>query len=77
MATITVYYTYKLTFLLTGFDDYCFAEDRNLYHLKRQKLVKKVYNNGTIGYNLNGKFYSLKVLKPLLTPYIETIKCPF
>lgn len=77
MATITVYYTFKLTYSIAGFDDYCFAEDKNLYHLKRQKLIKKIYNNGTIGYYLSGKFYSLEKIKPLLIPYFETIKCPF
>ena len=65
----------ETTYFIKGFDNYVFCNDKNLYNLKRVKKVKKIYNNGCIGFNLNGKFYSLKKIKPLLYK-LDSI-CPF
>jgi hypothetical protein len=64
----------ETTYFIKGFENYAFCKDKNLYNLKRGRKVKKIYNNGCVGFNLNGKFYSLKKIKPLL--YKETY-CPF
>jgi hypothetical protein len=67
--------TLETTYFIKGFDNYVFCNDKNLYNLKRGKKVKKVYNNGCLGFNLNSKFYSLKKIKPLL--YKKELQCPF
>jgi hypothetical protein len=67
--------TLKTTYFIKGFDNYAFCDDKNLYNLKRGKKVKKTYNNGCFGFNLNSKFYSLKKIKLLL--YKKDIDCPF
>jgi len=64
----------ETTYSIRGFDDYVFCNDNNLYNLKKGKKVKKVYNSGCIGFNLNCKFYSLKKIKPLL---YKKEYCPF
>lgn len=69
--------TLETTYHLTGFPNYVFCKDKNLYNLKKGKKVKKVYNSGCIGFNLNGKFYSLNKLKPLLYKKTEEDECPF
>jgi hypothetical protein len=66
--------TLETTYFIKGFDDYAFCNDKNLYNIKRGRKVKKVYNNGCVGFNLKGKFYSLNRIKPLL--YKEDF-CPF
>ena len=42
-----------------------------------RKEIKQVYNNGSIGYNINGKFHSLKSLKPKLEKIPKKEYCPF
>jgi len=64
----------EITYFIEGFDNYAFCEDKNLYNLKRGRLVKKVYNNGSVGFNLNGKFFSIKKIKLLL---YKKQYCPF
>jgi hypothetical protein len=77
MNYITITYRLKLVWKIKGYSDYAFAEDKELYNIKRQKKVKKIYNNGSIGYILNGKFITLKNLKTLISKYENTSICPF
>ena len=52
---------------IKGYDDYFFNTDNELYNNKTGNIIKKVVKKYSVGYNLNGKFYTLKNLKPLLT----------
>ncbi len=45
-------------------------------NLKTNRIIKKVYNNGCLGYNIEGKFYSLTYLRNHLQK-IEKNDCPF
>ena len=56
----------KIVWCIKDYPDYGFGHDKVLYNLKRNRPLKKIYNNGCFGYNLNSKFISLKNIKPLL-----------
>ncbi len=60
---ITIKYPckYRLNFA----QNYVFSGDK-CFNSKTNREIKQVYNNGSIGYNVNGKFHSLKSLKPKL-----------
>ena len=42
--------------------NYVFSGKR-CFNSQTQREIKQVYNNGSIGYNINGKFKSLTFLK--------------
>jgi hypothetical protein len=74
MSIITL--TFNITWLIEGYDDYVFIENKILVNQKRGTIIRQVINGGSIGYCLNGKFISLTKLKPLLKkPKKE--QCPF
>lgn len=74
MNTFTVTYTIK--YVIDFADHYVFNKHKECYNLKSGRRIKKIYNNGSIGYSINGKFMSLKSLKPhLKKPKKEW--CPF
>ena len=56
----------KITWLISGYDNYGFASDKSLYNVKTGRKLKQAYNNRCIGYWFGRKFISLKQLKPLL-----------
>lgn len=56
----------KIIWRIKGIDNFGFGNDKVLYNLKRGTPKKQCYNNGSIGYWINRKFYSLSYLKPLL-----------
>lgn len=58
--------TIELTFRIKGFDNYSFAKDKHLYNVKTSRRIKQCYNNGSIGYWLGNKFYSLNKLKGMV-----------
>ena len=60
--TITYTYNYRLSFA----NNYVFSKCGKCMNLKTGRLIKKVYNSGCIGFNINGKFKSLKRLKDSL-----------
>lgn len=55
---------------------YKFTKDGMCINSQRCKILKKVSKNGTIGYNFNSKFYSLKKVR-LMLKKIEKTKIPF
>lgn len=59
-------FVYISKWKITGFDDYYFTTNKRLFNSKTNRFSKKVVRNYSIGYNLNGKFYTLKRLKPLI-----------
>jgi putative salt-induced outer membrane protein YdiY len=53
--------------MIVGYDNYCFAENKKLYNRTTGFEVRQVLKGGyTRGYNLVGIFFSLKKLRPLL-----------
>ena len=47
------------------------------FNSKTNREIKQVYNNGSIGYNINGKFKSIKFLKTQLEKIPVKQFCPF
>jgi hypothetical protein len=62
LLSITYTYIYCISFA----ENYVFTKCKKCVNLKTNKEVKLVYNNGCLGYNINGKFYSRTKLKPYL-----------
>lgn len=64
MHTISVNYTckYRLKFAT----NYIFTTCKKCFNLKTGRMIKQVYNSGSIGYVINGKFKTLKYLKTQL-----------
>lgn len=66
--------TYTITFIIDFAPYYAFNKYRELYNLKTGRRLKKISNNGTLGYKIKGKFYSLKKLrKHLIKPEKESL----
>ena len=47
------------------------------FNSKTNREIKQVYNSGSIGYNIKGKFHSLKSLKSKLEKIPKKEYCPF
>lgn len=72
MHTFTV--TYTITFVIDFAPHYAFNKYRELYNIQTGRKLKKISNNGTLGYKIQGKFYSLKRLrKHLVKPKNEQL----
>jgi len=67
---------YKCKYRLINFPNYVFSGQR-CFNSKTGREIKQVYNNGTIGYNVCGKFKSLKTLKSELELIPKQEKLPF
>jgi len=50
---------------IKGFDNYYFTFDKKLFNNKTNRFSKKVVRNYSIGYNLDGKFYTLNKMKKI------------
>jgi len=46
--------------------DYYFTTDNRLFNFRTKRFSKKVVRCSSVGFNLDGKFITLKNLKPLL-----------
>jgi hypothetical protein len=74
MKSISI--TYSIKFVIDFADNYGFTQCKKCFNLKTNRQIKQVYNNGCIGYSINGKFYSLhKLRKHLIKPI--TVEMPF
>jgi hypothetical protein len=73
---ITVSTTYDVIWQLKDHTHYKFTKDGICINSKRNKIVKRVKNGGSIGYCISGKFYSLTSLRNELEK-ITNIECPF
>ncbi len=52
---------------LINHPDYYFTTDKKLYNSKTNRIIKKVVKGGySVGYVIDGKFLTLKKLKPLI-----------
>jgi hypothetical protein len=74
MATVSVTYTIKYELSIST--KYKWLNDNSCYNSKTGRKIKQTIVSGCIGYCIDGKFMSLKALRPLLRkPIIE--KLPF
>jgi len=64
MNSFTITYTIKFELSTNPF--YVWNEFNECFNLKTGRRIKQVSKNGSIGYCINGKFKSLKSLRPLL-----------
>jgi hypothetical protein len=74
MNSISVNYTLK--FELSTSTNYQWTSCGKCFNVKTGRQIKQVYNNGSIGYSINGRFKSLKYLRPLLVR-IKVTNHPF
>lgn len=74
MNTLSVTYTYK--YVIDFAPNYKFTTCGVCINAKTRRKIKKVYNSGSIGYNIRGKFYSLKRLRSHLIKELHS-NCPF
>lgn len=61
-VSVTLAIKYEVSFA----PHYKFLEDRRCYNSKTGSFIKKVYKSRCLGYNIEGKFYSLTRLRSLL-----------
>jgi hypothetical protein len=58
---------YKLVHIpkwkIRGFDYYYFTFDKKLFNSRTNRFSKKVVRGYSVGFNLNGKFYTLDKMK--------------
>ena len=63
---------------IKGYPNYVFTPNKKLYNLKTSReIIMKVKGGYTKGYNIKGKFKSLKTIKPLIRYYKEIESLPF
>ena len=74
MDSISVNYTLK--FELSFAPNYKWTSCGKCFNTKTGRQIKQVYNNGCIGYSIDGKFKSLKFLRTKLIK-IQKINIPF
>jgi hypothetical protein len=75
MTTISI--TYTLVWQLNFANNYKFSKCKKLFNCKTNKEVRQVMNGGSIGYCINGRFYSLTFLKNKLEKIPKKEYCPF
>ena len=59
--TITV--TYTIYYVVDFAENYGFTKCKRCFNLKTGREIKQVLKSNCIGYNINGKFYSLTKLR--------------
>lgn len=74
---MTLSITYADKWLIEGHPDYAITTNGIVYNIKRGKPIKKCYKTRSIGYWLNGKFYTISSLMPLLKKIPTKQKIPF
>jgi len=76
MQTISVNYTLLWFLNLPGLTHYKFTKCGKCFNCKTGKELQKKYNSGSIGFNINGRFMSIKSLRKSLKK-IEVSAVPF
>lgn len=74
METISI--TYTITFVVDFAPEYKFTKYKECFNAKTGRRIRQISNNGTIGYKLRGKFYSLNNLRKHLVKPVK-VDCPF
>lgn len=67
---------YNLVWQLDFAQNYQFDKNGNCFNLKSGKQIKQTVVGYTVGYCINGKFYSLNKLRQSLVK-IQKEDCPF
>ncbi len=67
---------YALLYQIAFAPEYQWSKCGKCFNTKTGRKIKQVYNSRCLGYNIRGKFYSLKKLRTQLE-LIKTIKTPF
>ena len=75
MQTISI--TYTLVWQINFATNYKFSKCKKLFNCKTNKEIKQIMNGGSIGYCINGKFYSLKKLRNYIEKIPKKDYCPF
>lgn len=68
---------YADKWLIDGHPDYAVTYNKIVYNIKRNKPIKKCYKLRSVGYWLNGKFYTINTLRPLLIRIVKKEQLPF
>ena len=68
--------TYTLVWEVKDYEEYKFSSCGKCFNTKRNTELKKVMQGGSIGYNIRGKFKSLKILRNNLHK-IKKTESPF
>lgn len=68
---------YDLKWQITFAKNYQFSECKKLFNIKTRREIKKVVNGGSIGYCINGKFYSVTFLRSHIEKIPKKEYCPF
>lgn len=68
--------TYTLKYQISFAPEYKFSVCKKCFNTKTGRQIKKVYNNGCLGYSIRGNFKSLHRLRKELVK-IESDKIPF
>ena len=68
---------YDLKWQITFAKNYQFSECKKLFNIKTRREIKKVLNGGSIGYCINGKFYSVTFLRSHIEKIPKKEYCPF
>lgn len=74
MNTATI--TYTLEYFIIFAPEYKFTSKGELFNSKTNRKMKLCLNSGSIGYYLNGKFYSMTKIRKH-TAKIKNEYCPF
>lgn len=72
--TVTVIYT--ITYVVSFAENYGFTACKKCFNIKTGRELKQVYKNGSIGYNIARKFYTINTLRESLRLTVDQKK-PF
>ena len=75
MNTISV--TYTLIYQLSFANNYQWTKYGKCFNVKTGREIHQILNSGSIGYCINGKFKSLKFLRPKLEKIPKRKRLPF
>lgn len=64
--TITTKRKYILAFKINFAEEYQVTASGLVFNTKYKRKVKRIYNNGSVGFYINQKFYTLKYLRTQL-----------
>lgn len=77
METITISTTYALKWEVKNTPYYKVSKCGKVFNCKTGKMLKRIYNNGSIGYVIDGKFTTLANLRKELIEIKNKPKAPF
>jgi hypothetical protein len=68
--------SYSYIWYIDFAENYVFTKEGRCFNLLTGKQIKQCLHGYTVGYNIKGKFYSLKTLRTHLIK-IKKTNCPF